>query len=313
MKLNKPKFWDNKIGFISILLFPLSIIFLLVTFFKKGFSKEVGFQIPIICVGNIYIGGTGKTPSSIFLANELSKMGRKPVILRKYYQSHRDEYDLIKSKFKNLILIKDRKQGIIEAQKSNNDTVILDDGFQDFKIKKDLNIICFNSNQLLGNGLILPSGPLRQNLSALKNANIILINGDQDKKFEEKILKVNNDLKIFYSFYEPENIDQFKGKKLLAIAGIGNPENFFQMIEKNGLTIQKKLVFPDHYIFSKNEIKNIINEAENNNYKIVMTEKDYFKVKDFNLEKLYYLKISLKVKEREKFLSSIKKIYEKTI
>ena len=313
MKLNKPKFWDNKIGFYSILLFPLSIIFLLVTFFKKGFSKEVGFQIPIICVGNIYIGGTGKTPSSIFLANELSKMGRKPVILRKYYQSHRDEYDLIKSKFKNLILIKDRKQGIIEAQKSNNDTVILDDGFQDFKIKKDLNIICFNSNQLLGNGLILPSGPLRQNLSALKNANIILINGDQDKKFEEKILKVNNDLKIFYSFYEPENIDQFKGKKLLAIAGIGNPENFFQMIEKNGLTIQKKLVFPDHYIFSKNEIKNIINEAENNNYKIVMTEKDYFKVKDFNLEKLYYLKISLKVKEREKFLSSIKKIYEKTI
>ena len=241
MKLNKPKFWDNKIGFYSILLFPLSIIFLLVTFFKKGFSKEVGFQIPIICVGNIYIGGTGKTPSSIFLANELSKMGRKPVILRKYYQSHRDEYDLIKSKFKNLILIKDRKQGIIEAQKSNNDTVILDDGFQDFKIKKDLNIICFNSNQLLGNGLILPSGPLRQNLSALKNANIILINGDQDKKFEEKILKVNNDLKIFYSFYEPENIDQFKGKKLLAIAGIGNPENFFQMIEKNGLTIQKFL------------------------------------------------------------------------
>ena len=313
MKLNKPKFWDNKIGFYSILLFPLSIIFLLVTFFKKGFSKEVGFQIPIICVGNIYIGGTGKTPSSIFLANELSKMGRKPVILRKYYQSHRDEYDLIKSKFKNLILIKDRKQGIIEAQKSNNDTVILDDGFQDFKIKKDLNIICFNSNQLLGNGLILPSGPLRQNLSALKNANIILINGDQDKKFEEKILKVNNDLKIFYSFYEPENIDQFKGKKLLAIAGIGNPENFFQMIEKNGLTIQKKLVFPDHYIFSKNEIKNIINEAENNNYKIVMTEKDYFKVKDFNLEKLYYLKISLKVKEREKLLNSIKKIYEKTI
>ena len=313
MKLNKPKFWDNKIGLYSILLFPLSIIFLLVTFFKKRFSKEVGFQIPIICVGNIYIGGTGKTPSSIFLANELSKMGRKPVILRKYYQSHRDEYDLIKSKFKNLILIKDRKQGIIEAQKSNNDTVILDDGFQDFKIKKDLNIICFNSNQLLGNGLILPSGPLRQNLSALKNANIILINGDQDKKFEEKILKVNNDLKIFYSFYEPENIDQFKGKKLLAIAGIGNPENFFQMIEKNGLTIQKKLVFPDHYIFSKNEIKNIINEAENNNYKIVMTEKDYFKVKDFNLEKLYYLKISLKVKEREKFLSSIKKIYEKTI
>ena len=312
MKLSKPKFWDDKIGIYSILLFPLSLIFQFITLFRKRFSKETAFQIPIICVGNIYVGGTGKTPCAIFLANELSKAGKKPVILRKYYQSHSDEYSLIKSKFENLIVIKDRKEGIIEVQKSNNDTVILDDGFQDFKIKKDLNIICFNSNQLIGNGLIIPSGPLRQNKNALKDANIILINGEQNKKFEEEILNINNNLEIFYSYYESENIDQFKDQKLLAIAGIGNPENFFYLIKKNGLNLQKKVIFPDHYVFSKNEIKNIIKEAENKNYKIIMTEKDYFKVRDFNLEKLYYLKVSLKIKEKEKFLNSIKKIYEKT-
>ena len=140
MKLSKPKFWDDKIGIYSILLFPLSLIFQFITLFRKRFSKETVFQIPIICVGNIYVGGTGKTPCAIFLANELSKAGKKPVILRKYYQSHSDEYSLIKSKFENLIVIKDRKEGIIEVQKSNNDTVILDDGFQDFKIKK---LLCF--------------------------------------------------------------------------------------------------------------------------------------------------------------------------
>jgi len=78
MKLNKPKFWDKKNNFFSIILFPISLIVLILIFFKKKFTKTIEFNIPIICVGNIYIGGTGKTPTSIFLANELSKMGKIP-------------------------------------------------------------------------------------------------------------------------------------------------------------------------------------------------------------------------------------------
>ena len=106
------------------------------------------------------------------------------------------------------------------------DVAILDDGFQDNTISKDLNIICFNQNQLIGNGQIIPAGPLRQNLSSLKKANIIIINGGRDKQFENKILNLNKDLSIFYSNYEPVNIDRFQGKKIVAIAGIGNPINF---------------------------------------------------------------------------------------
>ena len=92
MKLYKPKFWDNKIGFLSIILFPLSLIFIFVTHLNRKISKRKVFKLPIICVGNIYLGGTGKTPTSIFLARELSKLGKKAVILRKYYKSHADEY-----------------------------------------------------------------------------------------------------------------------------------------------------------------------------------------------------------------------------
>ena len=159
MNLNKPKFWDEKIGYFAILLFPLSLVFTLLTFFKKKLSRLRIFKIPIICVGNIYIGGTGKTPLSIFLAKELAEKGRKPAILRKYYQDHIDEYNLIKKYFKDLIINENRLTGLEEIIKSSFDIVILDDGLQDSRIKKDLKIVCFNHYQLIGNGLVLPAGP----------------------------------------------------------------------------------------------------------------------------------------------------------
>ena len=175
MKLSKPKFWDKKNSLISLILIPFTLIILLVIFFKKKLTKSIKFNIPIICVGNIYIGGTGKTPTSIYLANELTKLSKNPVILRKYYKNHIDEHHLIRKNFKNLILDHNRVNGIAKAIGDNYDSVILDDGLQDYKIKKNLSIVCFNNNQLIGNGLVLPSGPLRENLSSLKNANIILI------------------------------------------------------------------------------------------------------------------------------------------
>ena len=305
IKLTKPKFWDKKIGYISIILFPFSLIYIYLNYLRKKFTVIKKFQIPIICVGNIYIGGTGKTPTSIFLANELNKLNKKTVILRKFYKNHKDEYSLIKKKFNNLIVRIDRLDAINEAEKSRYDVAILDDGLQDYRIQKTLNIVCFHSNQLIGNGLVLPSGPLREKLSNLKNAEIVLINGDKNKNFESKILNINNKLEIFYSFYKPLNLYQFRNKKLLAIAGIGNPENFFQLLTDHDLEIYKKIIFPDHYEFSKTEIENILNEAENKGCQIIMTEKDYFKVQNYKLEKINYLKVSLEIKNKEKFLKKV--------
>lgn len=240
MKLSKPKFWTKKNSFLSILLLPLSFIFILLVEIRRKITTAKSFKIPVICIGNIFIGGTGKTPTSIFLAHELSKLGKKPVILRKYYSNHVDEYNLIKNNFKNFFTCKSRLDGMNDAIKSGFDVAVLDDGFQDYRIEKNLNILCFNQNQLIGNGLVLPAGPLRERMSALKNVKVVLINGKKDQEFEEKILNINSKLNIFYSTYKPVNLKQFKNKKLLAIAGIGNPDNFFDLLEKNELTVEKK-------------------------------------------------------------------------
>ncbi len=305
INLNKPKFWDKKIGFIAILLFPLSLLVIFSIFLKRKIFKIRKFKLPIICIGNIYIGGTGKTPTSILLAKELEKSGKCPVILRKYYGNHIDEYNLIRNNFKNLIISKNRVDGLLEAEKSNFDIAILDDGLQDYKINKNVKIVCFNGNQLIGNGLVIPSGPLRENLSALKDIDIALINGNKHEVFEKKLLTINQKIKIFYSYYKPTNLEDFSGKKLIAIAGIGNPDNFFQLIEKNNLKIYKKMVYPDHYEFSKTEIENILNYAESKNYQIIMTEKDYFKVNTYQLKKINYLKISLIIKNKDEFFDTI--------
>ena len=309
MILNKPKYWDKKIGIISILLFPITIIVLITNFFKKKLTIAKKFNIPIICIGNIYVGGTGKTPTSIFLGNELKKLGRNPAILRKFYDAHTDEYNLIKKYFNNLILNKSRLEGI-KSKMHNFDSIILDDGFQDYTIKKNLNIICFNQNQMIGNGMVLPSGPLRESIYSLKRANIILINGERNIKFEDKIFKINKNLEFFYSTYKPINLGEFKNKKLLAIAGIGNPENFFNLIENNDLRIDEKIIFPDHYKISKTEMQKILKKAEVKNYQIIMTEKDFFKIEKYKLKNIKYLKILLEINEHEKFLKRINDLYD---
>ena len=310
VKIFKPKFWDKgKFNFFSLILFPFSLVTLLVVYFKKHFIIKRKFKIPIICIGNIYIGGTGKTPTSILLAQEITKLGFRTAILRKLYKNHYDEYNQIKSSFSNLIVNKNRVKGLAELANNNYDFAILDDGLQDYRIKKDLSIVCFNSNQLIGNGLVIPAGPLRESLNAITNADLVLINGDKDEQFEKKLLKINRKLKILYSYYKPTNIEEFKNHNLLALAGIANPENLFKLLKKNNLIIREKLIFPDHYKFDKKEIQNIIEKAERNNLKIVMTEKDFFKVNNFNLDNINYLKVSLEIPNKKDIINEINKLY----
>ena len=310
MKLFKPKFWKSNKNFFTLLLIPLSLITWIYIILKKTLIQKVKFNIPIICVGNIFIGGTGKTPLSIHIARKLSENGKNPAIVRKYYKSHKDEHKMIISYYNKLILNLNRSKGIYEALEKSYDAVILDDGFQDYKIKKNLSIICFNSNQLIGNGYLFPSGPLRESLGSLRNANILIINGDKSLNFEQKILKIQKDLKIYYSNYKPLNIQEFKNKKLLVISGIGNPENFFKILKDNQMNIQKKMVYPDHYEFTKNEMLKIIEYAKKNDFQIVMTEKDYYKIKDFSLENIKYLKVKLEIEKEEEFIKNVMKAYD---
>ena len=311
MKINKPKFWDKKINFFALILLPLSLIVKLIILIKKNFIVKHDFDIPIVCVGNIYIGGTGKTPISIELAKELSILNIKPVIVRKYYTTHQDEFRMI-TENTNLIFKKKRIDSINQAIKEGYDLVLLDDGFQDNSIKKDLNILCFNENQLIGNGLVIPSGPLREDLSAVKNAQIVIINGFKNISFEEKILKLNSKISFFYCHYEPLNLKKFKNKNFIALSGIGNPNNFFNLLLDNGIKIKEKLIYPDHYKFTKKEIIKIVEKGKKNNCEVIMTEKDYFKIKNYNINNINYLKVKTIIKNKEKLIKEILQVYEKS-
>ncbi len=299
MKLNKPKFWDKGYWIIPIFLLPLTLLLSLIVYFKRKLTKPSKFSTCVICIGNIYLGGTGKTPTSILLAKELIKLKKKTAIVRKYYKNHADEHKLIAKNFNNLILNQNRRAAIKESQ-NKFDFMLLDDGFQDYSINKNLSIICFKDNQLIGNGFTLPSGPLREKLDSLKEAHVILINGIKNLEFERKLLDINPNLKFFYSNYKPINIDQFKNKDLLAVAGIGNPENFFQLLQQNNLKIGKKLIFPDHYEFTSNDINYILKLKKENNYQIITTEKDFYKIKEPNNKMFKFLKVSLEIEKKKR-------------
>jgi tetraacyldisaccharide 4'-kinase len=271
---------------------------------KKKNSVERNFNIPVICVGNIYIGGTGKTPLSIEIANQLNKL-KKTAIIKKYYKEHKDEHELINAKTNCLILDANRSLAIEKAKKNGYKIAILDDGFQDHSIKRDLNILCFNSNQLIGNGYTFPSGPLREKLESIKRADIVIINGRKNKIFEETIINISRDINIFYSEYVALNIKQFKNKKICAFAGIGNPENFFKTLSDNNIHLKKTFSFPDHYEFSKTEIANIINYSKKESLELITTEKDYYRIRNFGFKNIKYLKIDLKILKKEKFFHQI--------
>ena len=308
MNFFKPKFWDKtKISFFSVLLFPIALTLKLLGLIKRYFTKSSQCSIPIICVGNIYLGGTGKTPLCIEIFSILKKLNMNPAFIRKEYDLFQDEKNLQKNigpVFEN----KKRIKAVQEAVQNNINVVIFDDGFQDLSVKKNLSIICFNEQQWIGNGLTIPSGPLRSSLSALKNADCVVINGKKNDKIENKLLSENEKIKIFYSIYKPQNISEFKNKKIIAFAGIGNPDNFFNLLKDNKINIVDKIKFPDHYRYSEQTLKSLINKAKKNNTTLLTTEKDYFRINK-NLQKnINFLKIKVEIDNQKELVNEIKKI-----
>ncbi len=306
MQFNKPNFWKT-VNIISLILFPLTIITHLFNFLKDLTIKQNKFNLPIICVGNTFIGGTGKTPLSIYLFNLLRKKNKNPAIIRKFYSDHLDEISLTKKKIPSFFFLRNRIKSIILAEKKKHDVVIMDDGLQDKSIKKDVSIICFNSNDAMGNNFLLPAGPLREHLKQKDEYSIILINGKRNIKLERNIKSKLKNVKIFYSSYIPKRIDKLKNKKILAFAGIGNPNNFFQLLKNNRLDLIKKVSFPDHYNYSKNEIMKLLNDAKEKKLTLVTTEKDYYRLKALKLKKINYISVDLKITKKTAFINEILK------
>ncbi len=308
MNFFKPNFWDkNTISFFSTLLLPIALLIKFFVFCKKNLTKAENHPIPIICIGNIYLGGTGKTPLCIEIFSILKNLNMNPAFIRKKNKMYEDEAKLQESKgliFQN----KKRNEAIREAIRNNANVAILDDGFQDLSVKKNLSIICFNEKKWIGNGLTIPSGPLRENLFALKRANFVFINGKKNLKIENKINQINKKIKIFYIKYMPKNISKFKNKKITAFAGIGNPENFFETLEDENINIVDKIKFPDHYKYTEKDLNNLIEISKKNNTILLTTEKDHFRINEKFGQSIQFLEISVEIQNRDSFIDEIKNI-----
>ncbi len=311
MQFNKPLFWDSKkISFLSVLFFPLSIIYLIIVkiiripyIFKNHDNPQ-----PIICVGNIYLGGTGKTPLAIELFKYLKSIGKKPSFIKKHYDYLLDEIKMLQE-IGDTFSAKDRITAIGLSKYNGNDVAILDDGFQDFSIKPNFSILCFNSKQLIGNGFVLPSGPLRESLSAVLRADCIVINGERTKEtleFEKIINAIlkRKKLNFFYSKYKIKDIEKLRNSKITAFAGIGNPQNFFDLLKENKLDIKKSFSFPDHYKYSQLDFDKIANDSST---KIVTTKKDYLRLSDKQKEICDYVEIDLEIEKKEELENLIER------
>ena len=299
MRLTKPKFWKTT-NIISIIFYPLSLITYLINISKK-FSKKRNFKIKTICVGNIFVGGTGKT-SLVIEINELLKKKFKTVFVKKNYENQSDEINLLKNRGK-IILSNNRVSALLTAVKKKFEIAILDDGLQQKNINYDLKIICFNSEEAIGNQHIIPAGPLRENINEIKNYDLVFLNGDKKNyKLSSKLKSINKNIKIFEGNYKPLNIKNFNlKKKYLMFCGIGNPHEFENTLIKQKFNISKKIIYPDHFKLSNFELKRIKDIAKKENLLLITTEKDFYRLNKIQRKNIKFLKIKLEIKNKEKF------------
>ena len=311
MKFKKPKFWDRrKPNILAYLLSPFTLIIKINNLFLNSKSKEKFREITTICVGNIYLGGTGKTPTTIKLYELLRESNFKVCTAKKIYSDQKDEEIMLKKRSK-FISAKNRKEIIQSAIKNKYELVIFDDGLQDREIDYSLKFVCFDTQNWIGNGCLIPSGPLREKVESLKKYDaVILKNIEEKSNLDEIKLTINNinpDIKIFNSILRIENLKEFNlDNRYLIFSGIGNNDSFRKILEKNNFIIDDGFVFPDHFEYQDKDIIRLLKIAEEKNIKVITTEKDYVKIPIQYKKKINLIKINLEILEQPELIKLIK-------
>ena len=311
----KPEFWDYKNpNLLSKILFPFTFPVRVSNFFFKYFPKINNKKIISICVGNIYLGGTGKTPTTIKLYNLIRKLEKKIATGKKFHSSHQDEIKILKKKT-FLISKKSRNEILKYAVKKGKKIIIFDDGLQDKYIDYDIKFVCFDSLSGFGNGNLIPAGPLREDLLSIKRFDAVFIK--KIKKKNQKIIndikKINPRIKIFNTQFKIKNKKNLNlSKKYLVFSGIGNSDGFYKFLKNENFKISKFLKYPDHYKYKNDDLKKIIDIAKKQSSSIITTEKDFTKIPEKYKKKIKYIEVDLIIENELSLIKFIKsKIYEK--
>ncbi|MGZ8943603.1 MAG: tetraacyldisaccharide 4'-kinase [Methylobacter sp.] len=312
MKKNLARWTEDvwyKDPFIGTWLMPLGFLYADIVRFRKflyglGLLKKHRLPVPVIVVGNITVGGTGKTPLIIWLTGILKESGYKPGIISRGYGGQAETWpqmvdaDSDAGQVGDEALLIAKQTGCPMAvaplrvaaaklllQQTDCNIILSDDGLQHYALHRDIEIAVIDGERRFGNGYCLPAGPLREPINRLESVDFIVVNGEKSAE-REFPMQITGDTAVNLVTGEQKSLSQFKGFDCHALAGIGNPVRFFKLLESAGLTC-KTHSFPDHYKFQQQDID------FNDNKPVLMTEKDAVKCTAFACDQHWYVPVKV--------------------
>jgi tetraacyldisaccharide 4'-kinase len=354
-RIDRILYQKEKSFWIKMLLLPLHLLSfpygwavrLRILFYSLGLRNSKRLPCPVISVGNITVGGTGKTPLVMTLAKVLMERGIPVAILSRGYKRKRtsgpwvsdgqkvllspeesgDEPYLMAKALKGVPVLvgKDRfVNGQMALQHFGLRGFLLDDGYQSLQLHRDLNILLIDSNIGFGDHSLLPRGILREPLPHLRRADLFLLTKVEHSKtceaLEATLHEIHPSSPIFHSHYEPvglmgpkeewEECYSLKGKKVLALSGIADPIYFSSLLKKCGMEVIKEEIFPDHHLYSNKDLASIEGKSKGMDW-IVTTEKDMLKLVNLNIDHLPLraLRIEMKIWEEEEFFQRVMEFF----
>lgn len=295
--IKTPAFWFKEKSMAATLLWPFTILWQFGGILRRFFAKPYTPNVQTICIGNIVMGGAGKTPCALKIAQILTEKGHKPVFITQGYggtlngpikiipQQHTaaeaGDEALLLAAAAPCYMGKNRtdamKMAIAHEQPSH---LILDDGLQNPHFQAQCNLLVLDSMHPVGNGKIFPSGPLRESLpNALQRISAVILLGDQNTLITQQLAAHNRQIPCFSAQITLNLPTEFsRHKPCLAFAGIGRPAKFYDSCKRAGLNLAATQEFPDHHPFTTKELENLLAEATQNNWQLVTTTKDFVRI-----------------------------------
>lgn len=314
--MKTPSYWKNDC-FVSKVLSPLGCLYTFATRLNIRKSKPKSVNKPVICIGNLTAGGTGKTPVALSIAELLQEQGRTPFFVSRGYggklknivvdnKSHsaQDVGDepLLLSEQAPVVVNPDRYQGALTAIKNGAEIIVMDDGYQNPGLKKDLSFLVFDGEFGCGNQQGIPAGPMRETLQdGLKRAQAVIIIGDDKHNLKEQV----GSLPVFFGKISPK-IPAETNKKIIAFAGIGRPQKLYNSLQEVGFTVSESYDFPDHHQYTVKELKQLIDRAETLGIEIYTTTKDFVKIPAELRQKFNVLKIEIQWDDKNALTNFLK-------
>ncbi|MDR1026732.1 MAG: tetraacyldisaccharide 4'-kinase [Lactobacillus sp.] len=311
-----PKFWRTK-NPIAYTLYPLGWVYGALTTLRIKLGRPKKVSKPVICIGNITAGGTGKTPVAISIASILQNKGQKPFFISRGYggklsnvlvdplthnSSDVGDEPLLLSRQAPAVINSNRYQAAQIAIKEGAEIIIMDDGFQNPTLYKDVSFVVVDAGFGFGNRYCIPAGPLRERVSrGMKRADGIILVGKDENNLAKKLSKRHP---VFRATIQPVKPD-ITNTKVIAFAGIGRPSKFYDSLQEIGFKIVKTIDFPDHHKYTEEELDKIIKEADELGAEIYTTSKDFVKIPVSKQTHFKVLEIEIKWQDEQKLIDFI--------